>query len=981
MDNRIRTRADPGLLPKGIPLDLLPLLSAYGRDRRVALRIERLPSRARLSRGRNNGDGSWSLTRDELDGLSFIPAKGGSEAPTLIVRVIGLESDNGATLAVLDYPVLPEEESAESEAAADSQDADRRTSEARQLRAELAKTRAALRANQTELASARQLWDVELEERLAEAAADASEKLEQNRAAWQAQSKERATRSDARVEERIARERETWQRESESELEKAEAIWKHGETAHLSAAETKWREQSARALAKETAELKKLREALAARDSAGDNELHRLRDEVETLQSSLSDRDEKLAEVRSAAKREQEAAHAAAQKAVAEAQRAWKAGEASRFAAAETKWQQQSSLVLTDMAKRLEEAEAALGDSRARTNAAQERHDTAELESLREELAAARSALAEREKQLAETGAAQHSRDSAELDSLRDELAAASSALAERDKQLAETHASGSRARKRLEQETAAAIAKASQIWKAGEAARFAALETKWRQQIAQELAKSAEKLEQSERSLRASRLEAETALESRGTAETRRLDEALRAMRSTLEQRDAELREARDAAERAAKGVDDALARARKDWEAGEEARFADAKAKWQEQSERVLKKAQLKFEGAEAALAEARAEANSARDLREGAELRRLRSEFAAARAKVTQLESELGQAQLAATRARERTREEIEAALAKAEEALKTSEAVRIAGIETQERERGARALGEIVARLERTERALKEARAQAQGDREAAAIAAAEAAAKYERTESQLNDALTRIESMRDPANEAELGRLRSELATIQIAYSEVEAEVGRARAEARKVRERWSEQSKAVVMRAEEAWRIDEAKRLTATKRQWERDARAAAVVDSPADDQIELPQENRANRLLLDSALAVALAAIVVLMVTFAPRLSEYWPSSARASGTAMPKSSAQVKLSSPLPPAAPASHAIVDVAAANVRAAPAVTAQVIARLRRGDVVTEGERRGDWVHILASSTAGKASHDGWIYNTSLKAAH
>src|SRR5215469_16733325 len=103
----MRARAEAAPAPAGIPLELVPLLSPFGRDRLLSLRVERLPSRARLSRGRNNGDSSWSLTRDELDGLLYLPPQGAKDTPTLSVRIIGLGVDNGATLAVHDFPVSP----------------------------------------------------------------------------------------------------------------------------------------------------------------------------------------------------------------------------------------------------------------------------------------------------------------------------------------------------------------------------------------------------------------------------------------------------------------------------------------------------------------------------------------------------------------------------------------------------------------------------------------------------------------------------------------------------------------------------------------------------------------------------------------------------------------------------------------------------------------------------------------------------------
>jgi len=135
----MRARAEAGL-SDGLPFDLMNLVTPYGRDRRVTLRVERMPIRARLSRGRNNGDGSWSLTREELEGLLYFPPRGSSDIPTLVVRIIGLDSDNGATLGVVDaVPGYADDDSQLPPPAL------QREAELKKLKADLAKTKAALR--------------------------------------------------------------------------------------------------------------------------------------------------------------------------------------------------------------------------------------------------------------------------------------------------------------------------------------------------------------------------------------------------------------------------------------------------------------------------------------------------------------------------------------------------------------------------------------------------------------------------------------------------------------------------------------------------------------------------------------------------------------------------------------------------------------------------------------------------------------------
>jgi hypothetical protein len=467
-------------------------------------------------------------------------------------------------------------------------------------------------------------------------------------------------------------------------------------------------------------------------------------------------------------------------------------------------------------------------------------------------------------------------------------------------------------------------------------------------------------------------------------TAEMRRLSEALAEAQAKASGREAELAQARAAAqcasEEAQQELQTALARAKQDWETAEAARFADARAHWQEHADRQLRKATKKSEAAEAALAEARAETNTARDRRESAELRRLRSEFAAAREKLTEREAELAEAQLATGRARERAREEVEAALLTAEEAWKATEAVKIAQIETQERERGARPLAEAVARLERTESALKQARAQIETERERGVIAQAESTARLARSESALEEARTRIESLRDPVNETELLRLRSELAALQIAQSEHQAELSRVQAAARMARERSAERTKGALLRAEEIWRQEEAKRLDMARREWEGEARLGGAIGDGRESLSEEAAPPRTNRLAMDSLLAVSLSVLVVVGVILYPRLSHLWMGAPSGTGIGMSKAAAAVHPGTPKPAYASAPPELVVMTAANLRAMPSGGSHILATLPRGAQVTPLEKHNSWVHVRLDSHDGKPARDGWVYSTSLKQA-
>src|ERR1700754_2089008 len=80
----VQLRAERGLsapansqpTQRTVTLDLAPLLSPYKGKGKLTVRIERLPQLARLSAGQNNGDNSWSLALDDLDGLQYFPPPG-----------------------------------------------------------------------------------------------------------------------------------------------------------------------------------------------------------------------------------------------------------------------------------------------------------------------------------------------------------------------------------------------------------------------------------------------------------------------------------------------------------------------------------------------------------------------------------------------------------------------------------------------------------------------------------------------------------------------------------------------------------------------------------------------------------------------------------------------------------------------------------------------------------------------------------------
>ncbi len=85
--------AETAGLGAAIPLDLISPLTPYRDQEGLSIRVERLPFKARLSKGRNNGDNSWSLTLNDLDDLQYLPPEGMDDPHNLTIRVIRVDSE------------------------------------------------------------------------------------------------------------------------------------------------------------------------------------------------------------------------------------------------------------------------------------------------------------------------------------------------------------------------------------------------------------------------------------------------------------------------------------------------------------------------------------------------------------------------------------------------------------------------------------------------------------------------------------------------------------------------------------------------------------------------------------------------------------------------------------------------------------------------------------------------------------------------
>jgi hypothetical protein len=615
-DGAIGTKANKAAAPSAIPIELTALLSPYREYGRLSLRVERLPNRARLSHGRNNGDRTWSLTLDDLEGLSYLPPEGMNEAHVLGIRIINLDHDYGATLAVLDYRISPEDNvpapAPSAPNGAPDPDIDPALRRVRDELADLKMAQAHREADlgearhqverarsdwdkhlETELTAARTAWQSELEMRLAEAATKAAADLAEGLALWQAEEAKRLAQAAAHEQERIEQARELWRRETEAALAAAEGAWAAGEAVRLATAETRWREHSVQALAEATARCERAEAASAeahARAEAAhmphvEVELRHVNDELAEAKSLLARHEADLADAR----HEIERVRSEAGRQIA-----------AELVAARTAWQSELEQCLADAAAK---SAAALAESRAAWQADQE----------------GRLAKA----------------DARERDRIE-------------------------QARELWQRETDAALAEAAEAARAGEASRLAAAEARWQGHTARALAEAAARSERAEAALADARAQAQAAYAG-VDFELRRVNDELSAANAALARREIDLTEARQATEAApletGKRIDAALAAARTVWQAdyaavkvvladretaltetgkeldachqrwqresnaalaqaedawkaAEALRLAAAEAQWREHSAQALAEATARSEQAEAALAAARAQ-----------------------------------------------------------------------------------------------------------------------------------------------------------------------------------------------------------------------------------------------------------------------------------------------------------------------------------------------------------------------------------
>lgn len=554
--------ANFGDLGEGIPLDLNPLVSLYGKNKRLSLRVERLPERARLSRGRNNGDRTWSLMREDLHDLRYLPPDSMKASHTLGIRILNLDTEDCATIAMLDFPVAPpkpvrqpagvsETSPIELQEASLASRGDielvnsllaQRDSELAGARLEIEEARKRQTAQKAELNAARSVWEAELESQLAAQRVEARKELEVREGELQRQLSSLRAETQKEYELRVAelQARLVSQRgEARKQLDARETELLNGQNAQIEKARARWQADAEIALAK--------------------------------------------------------------------AKEAWKAEESTRLAQTEARWREHSAQAVAEISQRAKSAETAL--VRAEADTARLSSDSIELRRLRGELAEVNTALNARARELAEVrhalelARAEEFRGKAEFAAARSDwqkdmeqrVAQARAEAVEKTAALQTSNAGEAservvaakveQVRLQYHRESAVALQQAKETWKVEEAARLARAEEQWRDKSGRALAESAARLERAEAAL--ARAQAVELHESSDSIELRRMREEVGSMQAALGDREIRLAQVKQEMQRARERwkieSDNALRKAQEAWKAEEHYRVSVLRGDWQ--------------------------------------------------------------------------------------------------------------------------------------------------------------------------------------------------------------------------------------------------------------------------------------------------------------------------------------------------------------------------------------------------------------
>lgn len=569
-------------VPRSVPLDLVPFIAPFKKRGRVAVRVERLPRFSRLSNGRNNGDGSWSLMSDELEDLQYLLPGNLHEPHTLLIRVMGLDGAAATTLAVHDLAVeagegYDSEPNGESDGASPASDVGhlQQKIEAAFMphpdgSGEFAKLDAGLlgRENRTHHAANERpdplvakgaaapslLAHPADAQALAHAVAarnKAEEALRTTRDQMSALQAQLAQREVELARAGVAAEQAVLaaQRELTEKLARSQAEWRAEEAARLAAAEAQWQEATAKAMASA------LTQVDATRDQGRDAERRRLLDQIAALQTQSREQEVALALARAGAEEAREQLRRETEAALLKAEKAWREAEGARLAAAERRWTDRAAGELASLRERCERAEEGLRAARAASPAQVSQAAEQELRGLQERCERAETALRSAQ---ADAAAASHAVEQ-DLARLRDRCERAEAAL-------------------KAAQSTATVTSQTSDA----------------------EMKRLRERCDRAEEALRVAQATAPSPTDSEKVL--RQVQARCAALESALAEREAELERSRAVVgqdrERLQREYEASLAQAKNVWAADEAQRIAAADAKWRETTTKAVAAARSQAE-----------------------------------------------------------------------------------------------------------------------------------------------------------------------------------------------------------------------------------------------------------------------------------------------------------------------------------------------------------------------------------------------
>ena len=928
-----RASADSAAATRAIPVNLMPLISAYRRRGRFMLRIENLPQAARFSAGQNNGDGSWSLALDELDELVyFVPKNATSGDHTLSIRLVAKDDTEAFTLALIDFPILGmgERESAgfpKPVEAGPSQDV---------LRAELQETQGKLAARDAE--------------------------LNQLRAS--------AERMGVLLQQKL-----------DQAVTEAEARWRREEPARFAAEKSKLEEQFDQRLAERESRVQAMADIAREQQAA---QIRRLAQELGAVQETLASRDGELAASRAALERARAETESETKAARQSAQ--VKASEALKVAEAE--WQTKAGKALAEMTARRDQAEAALAKAQAALAAADASGELqnlrSELEKLRLKAEADAAAKVQAEARTAEAVKAAEAAKAGELESqaqaaklLADMTARAEAA--EAGLSAVETTGPGHEAeigrlradleRQRFQLEMDLLSAKVALEEKAQDALKAA--EAEW--QASADEARTG-------LVARAERAEAELAEARAAAMPNADRDMALNQLRRELEHQRVKAQE-EIAAALATAGVkavetETALAEVTARAKAAEAALAKAPSATEQEIAANQLRR-ELEHQRVKAQSEIATAQSKQAE----------LQQALAAMTARAEASEATLAKAPSSTEQeiAANQLRRELEHQRTKAQSEL----AVAHAALETRMTEAAA-AKAEAARQLSEGEAEMTQLRAEFEQKGKAAesAIAALRMAAEKESAE-KLKQAEARWQTekatlmaeMAERAETAEATLARAK--RLDAAKADDDAYVHSLEREVKSLRATLADREISLVQNQamQDHLRLGTVRETPSSR--WQ-----PLMGQVGAEPEEKSAKEKSRQQLFRDVAIVVAVAAVAVLLL---PRLEGMLPDTLRwqietLGGTLIP-STTEVAAPPPQQAAAvqpKAEHPTMYVArAVNVRAEPSIGAPIAASLKRGAQVSVLEKRGNWDQVeiipgaLAASAQAPATQRGWVYSSYL----